>query len=345
MNSARILTIPRPFQRVPRRGKEAERGVALLVVIMVVLMVSFLASELIMQVRAELRIAANGKERAVSAFLAEAGVNACLFWLMGDKPLATETGKDEPFLAGHLYEAELPTGTVQYQAVGESGKIDLNTTPIELLKLFLKHEGLDEKQIDILTDSLQDWRDADDLVRMNGAESEYYQKLDDPYVARNGPIEDPSEIMLVRGADALRGRVVPEDVFTVHNPGGKIDFNSLTPAMLDFLVDGDQDREKAYREAQELYGTLNQANAMEILGDRFAIFANYLSFGSAQNSFLQGMRGESYYSIEATGFAGAKEEKGEEGEEARKRPGIRTRTLVKVTGNTVQYLSWKEESI
>jgi hypothetical protein len=324
------------------RGKDAERGVALLVVIMVVLMVSFLASELIMQVRAELRIAANGKNRTVSAFLAEAGINASLFWLVGDKPLVSETGEEQQFLEGYLYEAELPTGTMRYLAVNETGKIDLNGAPPELLKLFLEYQGFDDEQIATLVDSLQDWRDTDDLHRLNGAESEFYQNLDDPYVARNGAIEDPSELLLIKGADPLRGRLAPEEVFTVYNVTGKINFNSLTPAMLDFLVGGDPDRKESYREAQELYGTLNQAMAMEILGEeRYSLLQLFLSYESRQHAFAQ----NSYYSIEATGYAGVPGEEEREERKGRERPGIKTRALVRVIGSTVHYLSWREEYV
>lgn len=327
------------------RGKSAERGVALLVVIMVVLMVSFLASQLIMRVRAELRTTANEKSRTASLFLAEGGVNASLFWLLGDTPLTSDAGKEEKFLEGHVYTVKLPTGTIQYQAVNESGKIDLNSVPPQLLHLFLEYYGLDEKQIDIISDSLQDWRDADDMHRLNGAESEYYQKLPDPYVARNGNIQDPSEFFLIRGTDVLKGRLSPDEVFTVHNLGSKIDFNSLTPAMLDFLVGGDKDRRKAYYQAQELYGTLNEAMAMQILGDRFSLLRPYLSFGSPQHTPGR----SSYYFIEATGRAGAGKganpENKEDGQEKGDRPGIEVKALVKIVGSTVQVLSWKEEYV
>ncbi|MEJ2033141.1 MAG: type II secretion system protein GspK [Deltaproteobacteria bacterium] len=332
----RSFIFPSSLRPAYLHGKGTEQGVALLVVILVVLMVSFLASQLIMQVRAELRIAANEKSRAVSSFLAEAGVNGSLFRLLGDKPLANETGEEEQFLEGHLYQTELPTGTVKYRAVSESGKIDLNSASPQLMELLLEYYGLDEEQTAIIVDSLQDWRDADDLHRMNGAESEYYQKLEDPYVARNGGIEDPSEFFLIRGTDALKGRFAPEEIFTVHNSGGKINFNSLTPAMLDFLVGGDPDRKAAYREAQQLYGTLNQAMAMEILGDeRYSLLKLYITYKQEQ-------RQNSYYTIDATGLAGAD---GEEGQEKGERPGIRVKALVKIIGSTVQYLSWKENYV
>src|SRR5260221_482777 len=39
----------------------------------------------------------------------------------------------------------------------------------------------------------------DNDTRINGAESEYYKTLDPPYVAKNGPIDDLSELLLIKG--------------------------------------------------------------------------------------------------------------------------------------------------
>ena len=34
---------------------------------------------------------------------------------------------------------------------------------------------------------------------MGGAESDYYQSLDPPYYAKNGPIDELSELLLIKG--------------------------------------------------------------------------------------------------------------------------------------------------
>jgi general secretion pathway protein K len=316
------------------RGEDrprGDRGVALLIVIMVVLIVSFLASQLIMQVRTEIRIAGNGKNRAVSQLLSEAGINLALFRLLGDSPLEDETGEHEKCLAGHIYENNLPTGKVRYLAVNESGKIDLNTAPRQLLELFFQFHGLEMEEIEIIIDSIMDWRDSDDLHRLHGAESEFYQNLDGPYIARNGPLQDPAEFFLIRGTGMLRGRLAPEDVFTVHNAGSKINFASLNPAMLDFLVDGDTARNWAYRQAQELDAAFDENTAGEILGEeRFELLQNFLNYESSNP----------YYSIEATGLAGDSEL---EGEQEGERPGIKIKSRIRIIGSVVHYLSWMED--
>jgi general secretion pathway protein K len=58
---------------------------------------------------------------------------------------------------------------------------------------------LDDKEKDIIVDSILDWRDNDDLRRLHGAEDEYYQSLPDPYRAKNDDFESVEELLLVKG--------------------------------------------------------------------------------------------------------------------------------------------------
>src|SRR5277367_6196779 len=59
--------------------------------------------------------------------------------------------------------------------------------------------GVDADTISTVSDSIQDWIDADDSPRIAGAESDYYQGLTPPYNAKNAPIDDMSELLLVKG--------------------------------------------------------------------------------------------------------------------------------------------------
>ena len=50
-----------------------------------------------------------------------------------------------------------------------------------------------------IVNSILDWIDPDDQTHLEGAETEYYQSLNPPYVAKNGPIDDISELLLIKG--------------------------------------------------------------------------------------------------------------------------------------------------
>ena len=50
-----------------------------------------------------------------------------------------------------------------------------------------------------IVNSILDWIDPDDQTHPEGAETQYYQGLNPPYAAKNGPIDDISELLLIKG--------------------------------------------------------------------------------------------------------------------------------------------------
>ncbi len=84
----------------------------------------------------------------------------------------------------------------------EANRLDLNQAEDQdLFEYFLRHH-ISGRKARIMTDSLLDWRDPDNLHRLNGAEKDYYRPLG--YEPRNGPLKDLSEATLIRGFDAYR---------------------------------------------------------------------------------------------------------------------------------------------
>lgn len=328
-----------------------EQGFALVLVIVVVLLASFLASQLILEVRTELTISHNIKARVSGHFLAEAGLSLGLFRLL-DRPSETPAlGQEEDwedFFEGYPYEVQLAKGKVIYTVTSEGGKIDLSKigeapNTQALLRLFLEYQlGEDNTEaIDTVIASLLDWQDNDDAYHeingMQGAESEFYGALDDPYIARNGKITDPADFFLIKGTRPMLGKFSPQEVFTVHSTDGKINFTSLTPAMLDFLTGDDKERATMYYEAKkEFKGHLTAAMASEILGDRYEKFQAYLTYATNNNP---------YYFIVGTGFAGANEEIRAEGEPpAPTPPGTIDSMIIKKEGSGFTCLAWQERS-
>ena len=76
-------------------------------------------------------------------------------------------------------------------AEDESGRFPLEKT-FELM-------GVDTGLSPYLIDAIKDWRDIDDNRRVTGAESDNYEAKTPPYTAKNGPIDDLSELLLVEG--------------------------------------------------------------------------------------------------------------------------------------------------
>jgi len=318
-----------------RTKSTGQQGFALVVVIVIMLLISFLASQLILNVRTELRIALNAKAQAAGICLAQGGVNLGLFRLL-DKPVEYINEDYEKFLEGYEYSTFLETGHLTYYVVNESGKLDLNRLNKPLLELFLEYMKLEPDEREVIIDSLLDWQDSDDLHRINGAELDTYQELDDPYIPRNGKIMDPSEFFLIHGTAPLAGLFKANEIFTVHNESGSINFNSLTPMMLDFLTEGDEEKINAYHEAQQLYGVLTQEQARQILGDeRFNQCSAGLTYSSGNNR---------YYSIVARGEAGVDAEAlaARKNDNTKKTAASEVRFLFELRGTKVNYFAWEE---
>lgn len=53
-----------------------------------------------------------------------------------------------------------------------------------------------------VTAALRDWIDRDDKPVRGGAEDEVYMGMEPPYLAANQPMQDVSELRLIRGIDA-----------------------------------------------------------------------------------------------------------------------------------------------
>ncbi len=94
----------------------------------------------------------------------------------------------------------LGAGEFTYRLSDEESRININGAAPDRVDRLLTAVGLDKQVRDVISDSLQDWKDPDDLHRVNGAESEdYYLKLPVPYRARNGVLQDEAELLQIRG--------------------------------------------------------------------------------------------------------------------------------------------------
>jgi len=81
----------------------------------------------------------------------------------------------------------------------ESGKIDINTGSDALLRGLLLSTGLNDDEAAKLLDAILDWRDADSLKRLNGAEEADYRAAGLTYKPANAPFQAIEEIQLVLG--------------------------------------------------------------------------------------------------------------------------------------------------
>ncbi|MEN8257566.1 MAG: hypothetical protein ABFS09_06850 [Thermodesulfobacteriota bacterium] len=320
------MTLLRP----PSKNNQHSSGFALVVVILILLLVTVLAAELTFAVRVGTLEGFNTRQRLVGRALAHGGINQALFTLL-DTPLDIDDEQITFTYLGKEHEITLDTGRLAYVLVNESGKIDLNGASRHLLTTFGDFLGMEDDELATLTDSLEDWRDADNLHRLQGAEDEYYQELEPPYRARNGKLIEVSELNLIRGAEKIGDMIKISETFTVHNPKGKINFNSLSPAMLAFLTENDPDKIATYHELRENQGDLSVVEAQLVLdNDRYQQCADFLTYSDNKVPF---------YTVTATGYAGLQEEN----QETDERPGTKVTVLFEKNDIKLNYYGWQEE--
>ncbi|MDO8477786.1 MAG: type II secretion system protein GspK [Candidatus Rokubacteria bacterium] len=191
-----------------------ERGFALLAVMLVLALLAVVVTELAVSMRLEASMVRSYKDGIVATHLAEGAVQQAIREILGPGGVQAldEDGTLVFFLApdGSGLPVKLPklprervalgTGEFSYRIMDEESRINLNSAPPDRVDRLLAAIGVDKQARDIINDSLQDWKDADELHRLNGAESEdFYLKLPVPYRARNGALQDTAELLQIRG--------------------------------------------------------------------------------------------------------------------------------------------------
>ena len=184
-----------------------ENGVALFMVLWVLILLSAIVTEFCFAMRTETNMVRNFKEQTEAYHIALAGLNRVIIELVRNEFSPEKNkllaGSDETAPRWRM-NTDIPVvpfaqGNFKIKIKNEGGKIDLNTANERLLKLLLNGFDIEEQEKSIIVDSIMDWRDKNDLHRMNGAESDYYQSLPEPYKCKNGDFDAVEELLMVRG--------------------------------------------------------------------------------------------------------------------------------------------------
>ena len=91
-----------------------------------------------------------------------------------------------------------------------AGLVDLNTASSEVLDAMLSILDLDSAESVALRDAILDWRDPDELRRLNGAEDADYAAAGLDYSAKDAPFDSIEELSRVMGmTPAKMGLSIP----------------------------------------------------------------------------------------------------------------------------------------
>jgi len=220
--------------RPPHRSHRS--GIALIIVMITVLVLSILAGGFAYSMRVETKLARNAASESELLWLGRSGVELARYvlaqqlllgcepydalnqvWAGGPGGLCTS---NSPLAGLQLTDVTLGAGRFSVRIVDLERKFNINVADELILQQAFIVMGVDPGEFPALVSAILDWIDADDNTHLSGAESDYYQTLDPPYQAKNRPIDDLSELLLVRGitpelywgpaaTNAVVGRYVP----------------------------------------------------------------------------------------------------------------------------------------
>ncbi len=150
-------------------------------------------------------------------------------YILKDIPLGEGT-----FTVSYEFGGAAGGGTVYlYGAQDEEGKLNINKLEFEML---LRLPDFTSE----VADSIIDWRDEDEVGRLEGAEAPYYDELEQPYECKNGPFSVPEELLLVKGVTEEIYEGI-RDIITVYpyDGDGRVNINTASQSVLTVII-GDE---------------------------------------------------------------------------------------------------------
>jgi general secretion pathway protein K len=199
---------------IVKKGPAAgDRGaVAFILVIWIVVMLLVIVSEFSRTMQTEINITRNFKEEEEAYQLALAGIEQAkmeiitmtdpYYVFLDDEDLiafSRDEEVDEEDAVRFKRRVQLGRGRFEYTIIDESSKLNLNTASVNQLRYIIERTGVETMDADKIVDSIIDWRDANDLHMVNGAEEEYYRSLPEPYSCKDSGFESVEELLLVKG--------------------------------------------------------------------------------------------------------------------------------------------------
>jgi len=194
----------KPIPQYRRRGDAARarrtrrRGTILVTAMWVTIVLGALVLVFARSMRVEMIATANRTTRSKVAAIergAEQYVLAQVDNTDGDASYITSAPAEAMQVGGGYFWIIRPDpDNVNYYDYGitdEASKLSINTAGVnDMLNL--------PNMTNDVADSIVDWRDTDDNVTDQGAETQYYESLPEPYRAKNSPFETVEELLLVK---------------------------------------------------------------------------------------------------------------------------------------------------
>lgn len=196
------------------RLEKRQSGIALIIVLLVITVLAILAGGFAYSMKVETKLARNASFDTEFEWLGRSGLEAAKYVLSQEQsgPQGQVDSLNEVWAGGpgtdtndmmsafplSNFEVE-PGKSFSVKIIDLDRKFNINMADEMILRQGLTLVGVDPASHSPIMDSILDWIDVDENTRVTGVESEHYQRLVPPYFAKNGQIDDLSELLLVNG--------------------------------------------------------------------------------------------------------------------------------------------------
>lgn len=227
-----------------------DKGIALVITLLVLALLMVIVLEFSSSMRVEARAAANFRDDMKAYYLAKSGVTFAIALLEEDKDNPDTRNVDS---LNELWAQKIPPlpvgdGYVSVDITDESGKINVNKLAAagepgkkmrSLMARFLEQFELKGELVYNIADWIDQDKEAGKTIvgsstsdeSSTGAESSYYESLENPYEAKDNKLDSLEELRLIKDVDNDTFNKL-RDFLTVVSSDGKININTARKEVL-----------------------------------------------------------------------------------------------------------------
>jgi general secretion pathway protein K len=196
-------------------SKAPTHSFALIVALLAIFVLSAWAGQLWYSMQVDMKLAAQAQYEPNLLWLGRSGVELARYFLAQEASIQNEPydalnqfwaggqgglGESNSVLGSiSLDHYTVGDGWVSVKIVDEERKANINTADPEFLNQALTAMGVDANDLPIVSDCILDWIQPGDQPRLSGAKNSYYLSLNPPYYCKEAPMDDISELLLIKG--------------------------------------------------------------------------------------------------------------------------------------------------
>jgi general secretion pathway protein K len=198
---------------VPQRSR-SQAGIALVIVLISIFVLTIAAGRFAYLMKVETRLAQNANSEAELEWLGRSGVEYARWVLAEQMKIPQEPydamnqvwaggaggiGTSNSPLVDVQREVRLGNGKFTWKIVDLERKANINMADETVLSQAFMAMGVDAGEQTPMVNAILDWIDQDDSPHPQGAENDFYRTQRPSYNCKNGPIDDLSELLFIKG--------------------------------------------------------------------------------------------------------------------------------------------------